>query len=256
MNHEDKHAKHEGKDKEFVDKHHDKMRGTATANSGSIKKIPVEMTDIHKDKDRSNGTTASNKTPLPGTAGKDTIHPIPDKAAPVASAPSTGTGMTNTIHPITSPPPGTVTISNGVTTYQIPNGAGGVSAFSGNPDEGWITITNGTESRSLKGGSVTVSGAIGIGGDANDIEVGSPNGEGKTVVAIRPHPAPAAPPAPPVPGHVTGGPEGGFFGALGNSILDAGKAVGRGAVDVISVGGPTPGTPGAGEPKTSTSTQQ
>jgi hypothetical protein len=55
---------------------------------------------------------------------------------------------------------------------------------------------------------------------------------------------------------VTGGPEGGFLGALGGSIVDAGKAVGRGAEDVLSVGSPKPGTPGAGEPKTSTTTQQ
>ena len=69
--------------------------------------------------------------------------------------------------------------------------------------------------------------------------------------AAPPAPAPAAP-----PGHVTGGPEGGILGAIGGSIVDAGKAVGRGAEDAISIGSPKRGTPGAGEPKTSTTTQQ
>jgi hypothetical protein len=72
-----------------------------------------------------------------------------------------------------------------------------------------------------------------------------------------PSSAAAAPtPAASAPGHVTGGPEGGFFGAIGSSIVDAGKALGRGAESAISIGSPKPGTPGAGAPKTSTTTQQ
>jgi hypothetical protein len=43
----------------------------------------------------------------------------------------------------------------------------------------------------------------------------------------------------------------------GKVSADAGKAVGRGAVDIITLGSPTPGSPAAGvqPPKTSTTTQ-
>jgi len=82
---------------------------------------------------------------------------------PVASGSGSATGVTppvNTIHPILSPPAGNVTVSNGVTKYEIPNGAGGVSAYSSGP--GKITVTNGKDSVTLNGSSVTVSNALGV----------------------------------------------------------------------------------------------
>lgn len=108
---------------------------------------------------------------------------------PVASSSGSSTGVTppvNTIHPILSPPAGNVTVSNGVTKYEIPNGAGGVSAYSSGP--GKITVTNGKDSVTLNGSSVTVSNALGVGAAQNNVQVGARNGEGKTVVSVAPTP--------------------------------------------------------------------
>jgi len=205
-----------------------------------------------------------------GNAGNNTIHPIVTNNAgqPPATGPASnkdaGAGQpspsaaNNTIHPIvtndparspagppvvagklppndpvgsTHPTPGAnpptvVTVSNGVTTTQIQNGPGGVAVYSDKP--GTITITNGKESTTLNGGSVTLSGDVVGVGHGQGIEVGPRNGEGKTVVAISP---PAAAPVPAPPSHVTGGPEGGFFGDLGSSIKDGVKAAGNGLAD-------------------------
>jgi hypothetical protein len=120
---------------------------------------------------------------------------------PVASSSGSPTGVTppvNTIHPILSPPAGNVTVSNGVTKFEIPNGAGGVSAYSSGP--GKITVTNGKDSVTLNGSSVTVSNALGVGAAQNNVQVGARNGEGKTVVSVAPQKAPTA------AGDVTTGP--------------------------------------------------
>lgn len=146
------------------------------------------------------GANGNGKPVASPTGGvTNTIHPIVNnnpvggngsKSAPVTSP--TG-GVTNTIHPIvSSPAPGSdvVTVSNGVSKVQIPNGPGGVSVYSSSP--GTITVTNGSESKTLSGGSVTLSGnVIGVGGGQN-VEVGKPNGEGSTVVAVKPPPPPAS----------------------------------------------------------------
>ena len=138
-----------------------------------------------------------------------------------------------------------MTVSNGVTKIDIANGPGGVAVYSGSP--GTITVTNGKESQTLRGGSVTLFGdVIGVGA-AQNVQVGARNGEGNTVVAIKPQPAPANVP---VPAHVTGGPEGGFFSALGNGIKDGIKDV-AGHLDPVPEYRTTPLPP-----KTSTSTQQ
>ncbi len=85
--------------------------------------------------------------------------------------------------------PAAVTVSNGVTTTQIQNGLGGVSVYSSKP--GTITVSNGKESTTLSGASVTLSGnVVGVGG-GQGVQVGPRNGEGKTVVAIRPEAASA-----------------------------------------------------------------
>jgi hypothetical protein len=227
------------------------------------KRMPV-VKDNGKGKDGGISATA------PGNAGNNTVHPIVTNNAgqPPATGPASnkdaGAGQpspsaaNNTIHPIvtndpvhspagppvvagklppndpvgnTHPTPGAnpptvVTVSNGVTTTQIQNGPGGVAVYSDKP--GTITITNGKESTTLNGGSVTLSGDVVGVGHGQGIEVGPRNGEGKTVVAITPT-APAPAPAP--PSHVTGGPEGGFFGDLGSSIKDGVKAVGNGLED-------------------------
>jgi hypothetical protein len=172
----------------------------------------------------------------------------------------------------------TVGVSNGVTATRIENGTKGLYAVIRSP--GTVTITNGKDSVTLRGNSVNITGAavklapvectgcvlksIPAGGytivadpkkgyypAANPSRgISGPRQEYPMTPASAPAPAPAA------VSHVTGGPEGGFFGALGSSIVDAGKAVGRGAESAISVGSPKPGTPGAGAPKTSTTTQQ
>ena len=65
-----------------------------------------------------------------------------------------------------------------------------MSVYSDKP--GTITVTNGKESTTLSGGSLTLSGnVVGVGG-GQGVEVGPRNGEGNTVVAIKPEPPPPA----------------------------------------------------------------
>lgn len=135
--------------------------------------------------------------PVEATSGKPT-----DSAAskPIASGSVSTAAVAppvNTVHPILSPPAGNVTVSNGVTKYEIPDGAGGVSAYSSAP--GKITVTNGKDSVTLNGSSVTVSNALGVGAAQNNVQVGARNGEGKTVVSVAPTPE-----APTTGGNVTG----------------------------------------------------
>jgi hypothetical protein len=157
------------------------------------------------------------------------------------------------------PAKGDVVVSNGVTATILHGASAGVVVQTLEPGKILVRADNG-QSVTLSGGSVNVSGARIVSPGVSIDRADHPNGE--VTVAIRPgavYAKPAAPPAsapPSATGHVTGGPEGGFLGAIGGSIVDAGKAVGRGAEDVISIGSPKPGTPGAGEPKTSTTTQQ
>ena len=184
-------------------------------------------------KDKAPGpTTTSTSAPTPGATSNSTIHPIVTNSLgqPAGNAPTivgrlpSNDPVGNT-HPMPGPnPPTVVTVSNGVTTTQIQNGPGGVAVYSDKP--GTITITNGKESTTLPGGSVTLSGNVVGVGHGEGVEVGPRNGEGKTVVAVKPPPPPPA-----APTHVTGGPEGGFFGALGSSIKDGIKAVGNGVED-------------------------
>lgn len=144
------------------------------------------------------GKLVEGKKPVEATDGNP---PQPVASKPVASTSTSPTGVTspvNTIHPIASPPGGNVTISNGVTKYEIPNGAGGVSAYSSGP--GKITVTNGKDSVTLNGSSVTVSNALGVGAAQNNVQVGARNGEGRTVVSVAPQKAPTA------TGDVTTGP--------------------------------------------------
>ncbi|MDH2347621.1 hypothetical protein [Bradyrhizobium sp. SSUT77] len=146
--------------------------------------------------------------------GEKSSQAMPGK--PLASNSASPAGVTapvNTIHPILSPPAGNVTVSNGVTKYEIPNGAGGVSAYSSGP--GKITVTNGKDSVTLNGGSVTVSNALGVGAAQNNVQVGARNGEGKTVVSV-------APQKPSAVGDVTTGP-----GSITVAPIDIGKTAAK-----------------------------
>ncbi len=164
---------------------------------------------------------------LPPNDPVGNTHPTPGANPPVVAGKLPPNDPVGNTHPTPGAnPPTVVTVSNGLTTTQIQNGPGGVAVYSDKP--GTITVTNGKESTTLNGGSVTLSGDVVGVGHGQGIEVGPRNGEGKTVVAISP-PAPAPAPAP--PSHVTGGPEGGFFGDLGSSIKDGVKAAGNGLAD-------------------------
>ena len=178
-----------------------------------------------------------HKMPRPGGKPVESAAGKPSQAVaskPVASSSGTSTGVTaaaNTIHPIPSPPAGNVTVSNGVTKYEIPNGAGGVSAYSSGA--GKITVTNGKDSVTLNGSSVTVSNALGVGAAQNNVQVGARNGEGKTVVSVAPQKAPT--PA----GDVTTGP--GSITVTGeDAVKTFGKVTYGGAltVGVLSIAPP------------------
>jgi hypothetical protein len=203
--------------------------------------------------DPSKGPAASNN-PAPGTGSTNSGKP----AQPPAGTPTT-TGKLPPNDPVGNTHPtlgGDVTVSNGVTTTILRGASSGVLVQSLEPGKIIVRGDNGQEA-TLLGGSVTVTGAAIVGSGQGIERLNRPNGD--VTLAVGPGIAYPVPAAPPAPSHVTGGPEGGFFGAIGSTILDAGKAVGRGVEDVLSHGGPTPGTPGAvdtSEPKTSTTTQQ
>ncbi|HKG99809.1 MAG TPA: hypothetical protein VKB08_03665 [Bradyrhizobium sp.] len=115
-------------------------------------------------------------------------------------------------------PPGTATVSNGRVKLYIPNSTYGLTVTK-NPS-GTITVSNGDPTRSvtLPGGSVTVSGGgvTSLGGGAGVQVVRQPNGDFAAAASLPPAPTPK--PAPSKPGTVTGGPEGGFFHALGSGL--------------------------------------
>jgi hypothetical protein len=139
-----------------------------------------------------------------------------------------------------------------VTTAILHGASSGVLVQSLEPGNIIVRADNG-HSVTLFGGSVNVRGAAFVGSGQGILRDNHLNGDVTLAIA---YPAPATPPAPQASSHVTGGPEGGFFGDLGSSILDAGKAIGRGVEGVITLGSPTPGTPGAGGVNTSTKSQQ
>jgi hypothetical protein len=226
-------------------RNHDKMKSRETDRHRDRRNRVTQHDDkekggdkhAEKKKDKAPGTTtAANKPPAAGRAINDTIHPVPGTPTPVAVS---GTNN-NTIHPIiANGAAGVVTVSNGVTKQQIPNGPGGVTVYSSSP--GMITVTNGKDSVTLNGGSLTLSGnVLGVGAGQN-IQVGPRNGEGNTVVAISP------PSAVPLPnGGKVDMTQGGGFGV---DVLKGVTDFGYGLEHGFS-GGPAP------PPSTSTTTQQ
>jgi len=216
-NHEDKHAQKQ------KDKDAEKQAKQAETTK-----------DKEPDKTAGTTTTANGNTPAAGS-GKDlfdkgVVGKMPTDIKRIPLDPGKGDKPTETSgglppkDPVGNTHPtvnggGSVTVSNGVTTYDIRNGPGGVAVYSGK--DGTITVTNGTESKTLNGGSLTLSGNVVGVGAAQNIQVGARNGEGRTVVAIRP-PAPAEA-KPSAPGHVTTGP--GSITVTGDDLKTAGKAV-------------------------------
>jgi hypothetical protein len=138
----------------------------------------------------------------------------------------------------------------------IANSPSGLTVTS-NPS-GTITVSNGDPKHSvtLPGGSVTVSGGgvTTVGAAAGVQVIRHPNGD--FAAAANLPPAPPAKTAPEPAGHVTDGAQGGLFHTLGGGIVDGVKAVGNAAESVITAGSPTPGSAGAGGPRTSTTVQQ
>jgi hypothetical protein len=179
-----------------------------------------------KDQDKTAGTTTTSTTPAAegDLFGKGIVGNTPTDIKQIPLDPGTGGKMP------TSQAGGNVTVSNGVSTYEISNGPGGVAVYSGK--DGTITATNGKESKTLNGGSVTLSGdVIGVGA-AQNIQVGARNGEGKTTVAIRPQ-AEAKPPVPGDIGHVTTGD--GSITITGQDVLKRAGQVGA-VVDTAMIG--------------------
>jgi hypothetical protein len=178
------------------------------------------------------GRPITDSKQTPGSTAKSSSPAADAKQTPGSAAGTvTGLGAANTVRPIPSPPPSTVTISNGVSSVQIKDGAGGVTVSSSRA--GTITVSNGTESQTLAGGALTISGAKGIGGGQN-IQVGAANGEGRTVVAIKPPTTTVPVDTSKAPPGVTVGDDAVF---VGKSLAAAEIAVGATAVGVAAAPG-------------------
>ncbi len=122
--------------------------------------------------------------------------------------------------PVAAGPEAPAVVSNGQVKLYIPNSPTGLSVTTNK--SGTITVSNGdpTHSVTLPGGSVTISGGgvTSVGGAPGVQVITHPNGD--FVAAAIPPAKPVPAPAPPIPGHVTGGPEGGFLNALGSGLKD------------------------------------
>jgi hypothetical protein len=170
------------------------------------------------------------------------------KPVETTAAKPTQPAATKPVPPAT-PPLATVKISNGVTTSLIKDAPGGLLVTSTSP--GTITISNGKNSVTFPNEAVSLSGAVSVGAGAGVQAFREKNGD--IVVRLPQPPAPPTPPTPPPaaklphPGTVTGGPEGGFLGAIGHAIGDG----------ILTIESPIAAHAGPKtEPKTSTSTQQ
>jgi hypothetical protein len=163
--------------------------------------------------------TTNGPPPAPGTGGTNTIHPIPGPA-PTTNLPPPTHGGNPPRGPVGEAPGGPAVVSNGQVKLYIPNSPSGLSVTSNK--SGTITVSNGdpTHSVTLPGGSVTISGGgvTSVGGAPGVQVITHPNGDFVAAATTPAKPVPA--PAPPVPGHVTGGPEGGFLNALGSGLKD------------------------------------
>ena len=214
----DKHkGKHKDKDKEYAED------GT---NSEKHKGKHKDKESADKDKTTDTASTTDSNAPPATNDGKK-----PTDITPIDQGSASDLGAMNAIHPIASPTPHKVTISNGVNSLQIDDGAGGVTVSSNSP--GTITVSNGHDSQTLSGGTLTVSGALGI-GSGNGVQVGPTNGEGKTVIALTPPPPPPAA----EPSHVISHP--GILSGISDAIGDGLDSVGHGIADAAGHLDPVP----------------
>jgi hypothetical protein len=173
------------------------------------------------------GGTASANPPTNGSAG--------------SNPPANGSGSSK------SSSGNTVTISNGSTKVDIPNGPGGLIISSNSP--GTITVFNGTTSQTLRGGSITLSGAgVASGSVFTQTTPGLQTRKltnGDVSIAVNPPPPGQAKPAGKTPTE---------DGSLGAELKGAAKDLGNEIEhlgDYLSWGSATPA-----HPKTSTTTQE
>jgi hypothetical protein len=194
-----------------------KDKGNVTATRTGTGPVPKINPPTHGgNPPRGPVATTNAPPPAPGTGGTNTIHPIPGPA-PTTNLPPPTHGGNPPRAPVAEAPGGPAVVSNGQVKLYIPNSASGLSVTSNK--SGTITVSNGdpTHSVTLPGGSVTISGGgvTTVGGAPGVQVITHPNGD---FVAAATSPTPNVP-APP-PGHVTGGPEGGFLNALGSGLKD------------------------------------
>jgi hypothetical protein len=159
-------------------------------------------------------------------------------------------------------PANNVVVTNGTVKLNIPNTPYGLTATPNK--DGTITVSNGNPSQSvtLPGTLLTLRGAtltsLG-GGEGMQLRRLADGSFAAThvVTAAPPTPAPKPAPKPVDTGSVTGGAS---ASDVGKGVVGLGKGAVNGLKDLgeglISIGSPKPGTPGAGEPKTSTTVQQ
>jgi hypothetical protein len=204
--------------------------GTVTWGGSPPRSPPPTGTGLHIRGDNGSRTPVDLKSD-PVTNGKPVNGGSPPKTPVSSTEPITkGTPISGgspprspvaTANPAPAgPPAGAAVVSNGQVKLNIPNSSGGLTVTSDKP--GTITVSNGDPSHSvtLPGGSVTISG-----GQALNTVAGGPG------VQVVTHPngdfvaAANAPVPPPTRTTVTGGPEGGFFNALGNGLVDTGKDI-------------------------------
>ena len=140
----------------------------------------------------------------------------PRAPAPPTSLPPPAHGGTPPRGPVANVPDSPAVVSNGQVKLYIENSPSGLSVTSNK--SGTITVSNGDPNHSvtLPGGSVTISGGnvTTVGGAPGVQVISHPNGD---FVAATTGPAKTVPT---IPGHVTGGPEGGFLNALGSGLKD------------------------------------
>jgi hypothetical protein len=215
-------------------------------NGDTTSRTPVDLKSDPMTNGKPSPSGSPPKTPV------STIEPI-TKGAPISGgSPPRSPGATANPTPA-APPAGVAVVSNGQVKLNIPNSSGGLSVTSDKP--GTITVSNGDPNHSvtLPGSSVTISGgqALNDVGAGPGIQVTShPNGD---FVAAANAPVP-----PPTRTTVTGGPQGGFLNALGNTVTSIPAGIVNGVADVLPPYGFKATATGANvhDPATSTSVQR
>jgi hypothetical protein len=237
--------------------------GTVTWGGSPPRSPPPARTGLHIRGDKGSRTPVDLKSD-PVTIGKPVNGGSPPKTPVSSTEPITNgapiSGGSPPRSPVATanpapagPPAGAAVVSNGQVKLNIPDSSGGLSVTSDKP--GTITVSNGDPSHSvtLPGGSVTISG-----GQALNTVAGGPGVQ----VVTRPNgdfvAAANAPVPPPTRTTVTGGPQGGFLNALGNTVTSIPAGIVNGVADVLPPYGFKATATGANvhDPATSTSVQR